>query len=65
MILVSEPAPQAYLVRYPDILRDVLNLSSSKKFVVGISIGYYDEKEDINNIYTSRNDLNEIVKFYD
>ena len=57
--------PQAYLVRYPDVLRDVFNLSSSKKFVVGISIGYYDEKEDVNNIYTSRNDLKEIVKFYD
>ncbi len=57
--------PQAYLVRYPDILREAFHLPASKKFILGISIGYYNKEAPINNIVTSRNGLKDIVKYYD
>jgi nitroreductase len=57
--------PQAYLVRYPDILREAFNLPASKKFILGISIGYYNKESAINNIVTSRNGLEDIVSYYD
>lgn len=57
--------PQAYLVRYPDILRDAFSLPSNKKFILGISIGYYNKENIINNIVTSRDSLEDIVKYYD
>lgn len=57
--------PQAYLVRYPDVLRNTFKLQNSKKFVLGISIGYYKKDSPINKIKTSRLSINEIVKYYE
>ncbi len=56
--------PQAYLVRYPDILREAFNLGSAQKFILGISIGYYKKESPINNIKTERMQLNDILKYY-
>jgi nitroreductase len=57
--------PQAYLVAYPDILRQAFGLPANKKFILGISIGYYKTDSKINDIKTFRNDFEDIVKFYD
>ncbi len=57
--------PQAYLVRYPDILREAFKLPCSKKFVLGISIGYYKKDSAINNIKTSRISLKDAVRYYE
>ncbi|MCL4497621.1 MAG: nitroreductase, partial [Deltaproteobacteria bacterium] len=57
--------PQAYLVRYPDILREAFKLPGSKKFVLGISIGYYKKDSTINNIKTSRTSLKDVVRYYE
>lgn len=57
--------PQAYLVRYPDVLRKAFELPESKKFLLGISIGFYKKDSIINNIETSRVPLNDVVRYYD
>ncbi|MHB1681050.1 MAG: nitroreductase [bacterium] len=57
--------PQAYLVGWPDILREAFNLSESKKFLLGISIGFYKKDNVINTIQTSRVELKDAVKYYD
>lgn len=57
--------PQAYLVRYPDILREAFKLPESKKFLLGISIGFYKKDSAANNIQTSRVELKDAVKYYD
>ncbi|MHB8231749.1 MAG: nitroreductase [bacterium] len=57
--------PQAYLVRYPDVLREAFNLGNSEKFLLGISIGYYKKESPINNIKTGRTELNNILEYYE
>jgi nitroreductase len=57
--------PQAYLVRYPDILRGAFGLPESKKFLLGVSIGFYKKDAVANNIKTSRVELKDAVKYYD
>ena len=56
--------PQAYLVAYPDVLREIFNLPESKKFLLGISIGFYKKDGAANNIKTSRVELKDAVKYY-
>lgn len=57
--------PQAELVKYPDILREAFKLPGSKKFLLGISIGFYKKDSAANNIKTSRVELKDAVKYYD
>ena len=57
--------PQAYLVRYPDVLREAFNLGNSEKFLLGITIGYYKKESPINNIKTSRTAVDNILRFYE
>ncbi len=57
--------PQAYLVAYPDILRKAFDLPRNKRFILGISIGYYKTDSIINGVKTLRNDFDDIVKFYE
>lgn len=57
--------PQARLVAYPDVLRKAFGLHENRRFILGISIGYYKTDSTINDIKTLRNDFEDIVKFYD
>ncbi len=57
--------PQAYLVAYPDILRKAFGLPGNKRFILGISIGYYKTDSIINDIKTFRGSFEGAVKFYD
>lgn len=57
--------PQAYLVRYPDVLRQAFNLKNSDKFLLGISIGYIKKESPINNIKSGRTSINNILKYYE
>ena len=57
--------PQAMLVGYPDVLREAFNQPESKKFLLGISIGFYKKDSAANNIKTSREHLKDAVKYYD
>ncbi|MFW0883995.1 nitroreductase [Candidatus Acidulodesulfobacterium sp. H_13] len=57
--------PQAYLVRYPDVLREAFNLDNSKKFLLGISIGYVKKESPVNNIKTAKMKVDDILKYYE
>jgi nitroreductase len=55
---------QAQAVIYPDIIREVLDISSSLLIVLGLAIGYPDWEDPINQISTDRVKLDEISKWY-
>jgi nitroreductase len=54
---------QAQAVQYPDILRKALDIPESKLFVIGIAIGYPDEKDPINSFRSERESLENMVKW--
>jgi nitroreductase len=55
---------QAQAVQYPDVLRKALDIPDSKLFVIGISIGYPDEKDLINSFRSERESLDSMVKWW-
>ena len=55
---------QAMAVVYPDIIRKELGIPEDKLIALGISIGYPDTKNPINEGYRDRESLDEIAKFY-
>jgi nitroreductase len=60
--LGTTPAAQA--VPYPDVVRKVLGLSKSKLIVLGIFIGYPDPAAPQYPVYSSREPLEDLVKFH-
>jgi nitroreductase len=60
--LGSIPAIQPVI--YPDFLREKLNLSASKLMVLGIPIGYPDWEAPVNKLRTTREAVEQMVKFY-
>lgn len=56
---------EAAAVRYPDIVRKHLNISNSKKLVLGIAIGYPDWDSPYNKFRSSRENLDALVKWVD
>jgi nitroreductase len=55
---------QAQAVQYPDILRQTLGVPESKLFVIGIAIGYPDDKDPINGFRSERESLESVAKWY-
>lgn len=55
---------QAQAVQYPDVLRKALDIPDSKLFVIGIAIGYPDDKDPINSFRSERESLESMVKWY-
>jgi nitroreductase len=55
---------QAQAAQYPDVLRQALDIPDSKLFVLGIAIGYPDEKDPINSFRSEREPLDGISKWY-
>lgn len=55
---------QMQMIRWPDIIRELINIPDSKKIVIGIAIGYPD-REDIMRRYTSeRVPVEEVVTWH-
>jgi nitroreductase len=54
---------QVQAVQYPDVLRKALDIPDSKLFVIGIAIGYPDEKDPINQFRSERESLESMVKW--
>jgi nitroreductase len=55
--------PQAYLVAYPDVLRKAFKLPKNKKFLLGISLGYYKKASKVNEIKTFRNE--DVINYFE
>jgi len=56
--------PQAQMIYYPDVIRSLMNVPSSKKIVVGLSIGYPDDDDIINKYQSWRLPLEEITTWH-
>jgi nitroreductase len=54
---------QAQAMQYPDVLRKALDIPDSKLFVIGISIGYPDEEDPINQMRSEREPLGVMAKW--
>ena len=55
---------QGQMVNYPDIIRRLMNIPTSKKIVVGLSIGYPNMDDSINKGMSERVPLDEIVTWH-
>jgi nitroreductase len=54
---------QAQAVQYSDVLRKALDIPDSKLFVIGIAVGYPDEKDPINQFRSERESLDSVVEW--
>ncbi len=53
--------PEAAVVQYPEVLRDMLNIPESKQIICGIAIGYPDWDAPINNFRSNREPVDRLV----
>jgi nitroreductase len=56
--------PQLQMVAYPDMIRKFIKIPASKKIVVGLAIGYPDEKDIVNTYISDRVALDELVTWH-
>ena len=60
-----ETCAQASLAEYPDLIRSQLNLSKEYHIVCGMSLGYADWSEAINQYRTTREEVASFSQWYD
>ncbi len=56
--------PQAALAEYPEIVKSELGYSDGQVLVCGMSLGYEDKSHKVNSYRTTREPLEEIVKYF-
>jgi nitroreductase len=56
--------PQIQAVVYPDVLRKVLEIPDSKLIVLGISVGYPDWDDPVNQLRSEREPLDNVSTWY-
>jgi len=59
-----ETCPEASLIGWPDLLKDLLDVDDSWKFLSGMAIGYADYQHPVNRYQTERVEVDEFCKFY-
>ncbi|TGJ99582.1 nitroreductase [Leptospira semungkisensis] len=57
--------PQAALSAFPEVVRKELGLSDSEKVVCGLSLGYPKADSNLNRFHTPREEISNLVKFYE
>ena len=57
--------PIGLIVAYAHDIADVLNISPEKEILLGIALGYADETAPANNFKTGREELSEILRWYE
>ena len=56
--------PAIQTAKYPEVLRKVLGIPDSKLIVIGIAIGYPDWDFALNQVFTPREPLDSVAKWY-
>jgi nitroreductase len=56
--------PAAQTAKYPEVLRNILGIPDSKLIVIGIGIGYPDWDHPFNQLYSQREPLDKIARWY-
>ncbi len=57
--------PQASTADYPDIVRDILDVSDQYALICGLSIGYPDREKPVNNYRTSREEVDSFTSWFE
>jgi len=57
--------PIGLIVAYADDIADVLNISPEKEILLGIAMGYADETAPENDVQTGREELSEILSWFE
>jgi nitroreductase len=57
--------PVGLITSYEDEVKDLLNIPENKNVVIGIALGYPDEKSPINRFKSPRDDLDKFVRWID
>lgn len=60
-----DTCPQAALADYPQIIRQILGLPDSLAVICGMSLGYADHTQAVNQFRLSRVPINEFTRWYD
>ena len=60
-----ETCPQASLAEYPDIVRDILGVPSTRVLVCGMALGYADAGHPVNSYRTEREEVNSFTQWYE
>ncbi len=55
--------PIGLIADYADEVKELLNIPENKKVIIGIAIGYADQKNPVNDFRSSRSDVNELVRW--
>lgn len=58
-----ETCPQASFAEYPDIVRQIVNVPKEKSLLCGMSLGYADYENPVNQYRTERATVEEFTKF--
>ena len=58
-----ETCPIGLITAYEDEIKELLNIPENKMVVIGVALGYPDEKSPINRFKSYRDDLNQFVKW--
>lgn len=58
-----ETCPQASLAEYPDIVRNIVNVSNNKALICGMALGYGDTQAPINQYRTTREPVETFTQF--
>ena len=56
--------PEIQAVAYPEVLRKILEIPDSKLIVLGIAIGYPDWDDSVNQLYSERDPLDKVARWY-
>ncbi len=57
--------PIGLITAYADEIADSLNISQDKDILLGIALGYPDERASVNQVKTQREELSEILTWYE
>lgn len=56
--------PEIQAAAYPEVLREVLGIPDYKLIVLGIAIGYPNWDDSVNQLYSDREPLDKVAKWY-
>jgi nitroreductase len=56
--------PQAALGAFPDIVKSELQLPEDEKVIMGISIGYPVENSNLNRFHSPREEMDQVIQFF-
>jgi nitroreductase len=56
--------PQAQAIAYPDVLRKILGIPDSKLMVLGISIGYPNWDDPVNQFRSEKETIDKVANWY-